>query len=918
MLNASSSLVALTVGGNNQATAYSGNFTGGANLLKTGTNLLALSGNSSTLGSLQVTAAGTLALTNATISMANLQLVTDNATLLINGGNISVSTDSRIGGANGVYNIGGNATVYLPKLVIGSASAANTNNLVTVSGTAQVYQNQTGGSQNPVDALWIGGNNSGSGGLLLKDSAYWNNGSAAANIVVVGNNGTGQGSLTIQDSASFYNGTVIRVADLAGNVGTVNLNGGVCSVNGFSKGAGLGTINVNNGQIQALTATANFFLGFTNTGGSNSVNLVSGKLTFDNNGNAVTINNVLSGAGGLVSQGGGTLTLPLANTYTGNTVINAGTLILTNAGSINTSASISNNTSSILDVSGATTQLAIAGALTLNDSTLAANLASTNISVGTLGTAGSANTINVTALPAVVSLPATVRIIKYNSAAAGLVDGGNNLTTLGVTLPPFASPQGYLTNNAAAKSIDLVITSMLIAPTITSQPAGDSAYGGGKAHFTILLAVTNSPSLHYQWRKAGVPMSDGSSVSGSTSATVHLSNIASGDAVNYDVMVTNVSGSVTSSPAALTFLVPTNYEAAAVAAGPTALYMFQETGDPSGGGVTAFDYEGDLDGIYGTTAANAFNGITGPNPSSGFPGIDAATVAAHFQGGVPDSQVTIPPLNLNTNTVTLAAWVNPGSPAASAGIIFCRGGSTVAGLNTTGSFDANGNRTLGYTWNNEAGTYGWNSQIAPPTGIWSYVALVITPTNATVYVVNTNGLLSASNPYAHVIQSFATNTLIGEDGINTGGREYDGSVYGVAIYGKALGQSQLEAIYGAASGVSNFAPVIVAQPVSPTLYAEQNATISVQASGTQPLGYQWLSFDGVGAYTLIANGGRISGATSASLIISNLALADATNYVVVVTNNYGAVTSSVATLTVTPVGPAENITNSTVEGAGSD
>jgi len=39
------------------------------------------------------------------------------------------------------------------------------------------------------------------------------------------------------------------------------------------------------------------------------VNLISGKLTFDNNGNAVTINNVLSGAGGLISQGSGTLTL---------------------------------------------------------------------------------------------------------------------------------------------------------------------------------------------------------------------------------------------------------------------------------------------------------------------------------------------------------------------------------------------------------------------------------------------------------------------------------------------------------------------------------------------------------------------------------------------------------------------------------
>ena len=918
MLNAASSPVAITVGGNNQPTTYGGNFSGGANLFKAGTNMLTLTGNNSSLNTVQLTAGGTLAITNATTTIANLQLVTDNTTLIIQDGTTTVTTDTRIAGANGVYNIGGNATAYLPKVVIGSASAENTNNLLTVSGNAQVYQNQTGGSQNPVDALWIGGNNSGSGGLLLENNAYWNNGSTAANIVVIGNNGTGQGSLTLQDNASFYNGTVIRVADLVGNVGTVNLNGGVCSVNGFSKGAGLGTINVNSGGIQALTATANFFLGFTNTSGTNAVNLISGKLTFDNNGNAVTINNVLSGAGGLISQGSGTLTLPLANTYTGNTVINAGTLILTNAGSINSSSSISNNAGATLDVSGAATQLSIAGALTLNNSTLIANLATTNLTVGTIGTVGAASTINLTALPTINSLPASVRVIKYTTAAPGLVDGGNNLTALGVTLPATSSPLGYLTNNTAAKSIDLVITSMVLVPVIVSQPAPDSAYPGYKAHFSVALQLTNSAGLAYNWRKNGVPLADGSNLVGTATATMHISSASTNDAANYDVIITNISGSITSSPALLTILSPTNYEAAAVAAGPSALYMMQETNDPSTGTAIAFDYAGDLDGVYGVSAQNGFNGITGPTSSSGFPGFSSTTTALQSQGFVTNSQVTIPPLNLNTNTVTLTAWINPSTPAAFSGIVFCRNGSTVAGLNISGGTDINGNPALGYTWNNEAGTYGWNSQIAPPSGVWSYVALVITPTNATVYIFNTNGLLSASNPYTHVVQSFSGNTLVGADNISTGNREFNGSLYGAAIYASALTQRQLETIYGAASGVSNFPPVIVSQPVSQSLYAQQTATISAPASGTQPLSYQWMTFDGVGAYANIANGGRISGATSASLVISNLALADATNFVLVVTNNFGVVTSSVATLTVNPVGPAENITNSTVEAAGSD
>jgi autotransporter-associated beta strand protein len=915
MLNDSSSLVALTVGGNNQPTVYSGSLNGGANLLKAGTNVLVLSGNS-TLNSVQLTGPGTLIITNGTVTIANLQLVTDNATLQINNANTTVTTDSRIAGANGVYGING-GTLMLPKLVIGSAAAANTNNLVTVSGNAQVYQNQTGGSQSPVDALWIGGNNSGSGGLLLKDNASWNNASAAANIVVIGNNGTGQGFLTIQDNATFFNATAIRVADLAGNVGTVNLNGGVCLVNGFSKGAGLGTINVNGGQVQALTATANFFTGFTATSGTNAVNLVSGKLTFDNGGFGVTVNNVLSGSGGLASQGGGSLTLTASNTYTGNTIISAGSLVLTGAGSINSSSSVSNSTSATLDVSAANAQLAIGGTFTLNNSTLSLSLASTNVSVRTFGTTvGSANVINVTALPAVASLPADIRVIKYVTAAPGLVDGGNNLTGLSVTLPAVGSPMGYLTNNAVAGSIDLIVTNMVLIPVIASQPLPDSAYGGGKAHFSAGLEVTNSPGLQYHWRKAGVLLSDGSNVSGSASPTVHLSNIAPGDAVNYDVVMANTSGSVTSSPAMLTFLTPSNYEATAVAAKPVALYMFQETGDPSTN-TTAYDYEGDLDGIYGVAAQNGFNSVAGPTPADGFPGFDSATLAAHFQGFVSNSDAVIPPLNLNTNTVTLAAWIEPASPPANAGIIFCRGSGTTAGLNFTASTDINNFRTLGYTWNNDAGTYGWNSQIAPPPGMWSYVALVVTPTNATIYIMNANGLLSASNPFTHVNQGFSANTTIGEDNISTGNREFDGSVYGAAIYPTALSQLQLANMYGAASGVSNFPPVISVQPNSTNLYAVQNATFSSLVGGSQPLVYQWQWFDGAN-YFNITDGGRISGSATASLVISNLALSDATNFVLVVTNSFGSVTSSVATLTVNPVGPAANITNSTVLASGQD
>ncbi|MDB6019549.1 MAG: Autotransporter-associated beta strand repeat protein [Pedosphaera sp.] len=911
LLNAASSIVTLTVGGNNASSAYSGSLTGSGNLLKAGTNILTLSGNS-TLNNLQVTASGgTLAINGGNSTMGALQIVTDNGTVLVSGGNTTVTLDSRIAGANGIYNVSG-GTLNLPKMVIGSAAAANTNNLMAVSGSAVVNQNQPGGS--PAQALWVGGNNNGSGALLLKDNASWANSSSAAGIVVIGGNGgTGQGSLTIQDSATFNYPNVVQVGATAGGVGTVYLNGGNFSANGFSRGSGSGTINANGGRMTALAANANLFAGFTATSGTNAVNLVSGNLTFDNGGFAVGITNTLSGAGGLIAHGGGTLTLSGSNSYTGRTTVNAGTLALTGTGSINNSGSVSNNTSSTLDVSAANRQLSISGTLTMNDSTLVANLLNTNITVGTFGTAGSANTINISALPTISSLPTTVRVIKYTTAASGLVDGGNNLVTLGVVLPPTGNPQGYLTNNTVAKSIDLIVTNYLLAPAIQNQPANDNAYAGGKAHFTVQLVVTNLAGVHYNWRKAGVPLSDGGSITGSTNSTLLLSNITAADAANYDVVITNNFGSVTSSPAALIYLTPTNYEEAAVAAGPTALYMFQETGDPATN-TAAYDYQGDLDGFYAVAAQNGFNGVTGPTPADGFPGFDVATVAAKFAGFTTNSHVAIPPLNLFTNTVSFAAWIKPGLPPANCGLIFSRGGGTIAGFNFTGSLDGSGNRTLGYTWNSEAGTFGWNSQIAPPPGVWSYVALVVSPTNATIYIFNVNGLLSASQNYTHVNQSFSASTWIGDDAFSGGNRQFDGSMYGAAIYAKALSQSQLENIYGAASGVSNFAPVIVSQPANVTRYEHQTATFNSTASGTQPLAYQWKYFDGASTYTDIVNSGRISGAQSSSLSISNLILADAGNLVLVVTNNFGSVISSVAVLTVNPVlGPPTNITTSAIQ-----
>ena len=81
-------------------------------------------------------------------------------------------------------------------------------------------------------------------------------------------------------------------------------------------------------------------------------------------------------------------------------------------------------------------------------------------------------------------------------------------------------------------------------------------------------------------------------------------------------------------------------------------------------------------------------------------------------------------------------------------------------------------------------------------------------------------------------------------------------------------------------------PVLLSQPASQSQRTGLNVIFSVAAAGTPPLKYQW-RFQGT----------NLLGATASLLNLTNIQPAQAGNYTVVVTNNYGIVTSAVAVLT---------------------
>jgi hypothetical protein len=86
---------------------------------------------------------------------------------------------------------------------------------------------------------------------------------------------------------------------------------------------------------------------------------------------------------------------------------------------------------------------------------------------------------------------------------------------------------------------------------------------------------------------------------------------------------------------------------------------------------------------------------------------------------------------------------------------------------------------------------------------------------------------------------------------------------------------------------------ITEQPASQTVGVGSDVTFNVDGFATHPYFLQWQK-DG----TNLVDGGRILGATSVPLTVSNAQLSDTGNYQFIITNNWGSVTSSVAVLTV--------------------
>jgi fibronectin-binding autotransporter adhesin len=489
------------------------------------------------------------------------------------------------GYAPGLYNLKG------PGLVsAGSEYIGDNGGFTQTAGTNAIAGNFTlANYQNPNGYYILSGS-----GLMSAVNEYIGNGyydysqtfthtggtNSVSGAIYIGYSGThaiynlsGSGVLS---AANEYLGYVDTVGDIYSAAGTVNQSGGLNSVTGtiyFGSGVnGGGGPNVYNltggtlaiGQVDLGPGgvTFNFGGGVLQANGPLSTALAmtltgsGGNAMINPAGYAVALSGALSGSGGLVLAGSGSLTLSANNSYSGGTIVSAGALIVSNTAG---SATGSGN----LTLQGGT--LASGPTGSISGSVLAGNSANT-ITPGGSGMIGSLGVGGLTLdnlSTMVFDISSTASLDQINDSGA-LGFNGSGTAKLLVTagslhngaykLIGFASLSGLSTANLAlgaigggsvpgsyttqitASALDLVVNYSNPNYTLRAAPVNPTLIVGGSTALTLTINNTGGSGTpdSINFSGLGATAGGGGSIAGTGgSGTVAPSNSASYSGVSF-------------------------------------------------------------------------------------------------------------------------------------------------------------------------------------------------------------------------------------------------------------------------------------------------------------------------------------------------------------------------------------------------
>jgi hypothetical protein len=422
-----------------------------------------------------------------------------------------------------------------------------------------------------------------------------------------------------------------------------------------------------------------------------------------------------------------------------------------------------------------------------------------------------------------------------------------------------------------------------VVPSILTQPQSKTIQPGSNVTFSVIAAGTGP--LKYQWRK------NGTNIASATGPSFVINPAQVSHSGDYSVLVTNKFGTITSSNAVLSVITPpviTSQPANITAAvGSNANFTI----GVSGGAPFNFQWRYNDTNILDATNSSLLLTNLQTTSAGAY-----RVVVTNFVGSVTSQvgtlTVVFPPSIITPPTNQV---VNAGSTA----MFFVEVGGTAP---FTYQWQYLGANIAGATINP------YSLANAQPNKAGQYRVIVA---NAGGSVTSSVAALTVNGPPAITLQPHSLTNLAGTSAsftVAAGGTEpliYQWRLNGNPLPGETAPTIQLPDVQTANAGnytalvtntagsvVSSIAtltvwypPAITAQPQSRIVPVTTPAKLTVAATGTAPLSYQWRFF-----------GTNLPGATTTSFSIASMQPTNAGDYTVLITNIAGSLLSQPATL----------------------
>jgi hypothetical protein len=521
-----------------------------------------------------------------------------------------------------------------------------------------------------------------------------------------------------------------------------------------------------------------------------------------------------------------------------------------------------------------------------------AQSAQANVSVNTalvFTTVPDAGTIKVGDTVTLRSLAVGTGPVRYQWRKDGVpIEGATNpdLTITGVTAAASGSYDVVATNPVGSFPSRAAFLAVRVPVSIAVQPESVVLNPGGR--LSLMVRASGSGPLSYQWRKGGVV------IAGATAETFSVSAVQVSDSGNYDVMVSNSLGTLTSDAASVRVNLPVLIEKQPQSVAALMGQDFALSVHATGKGPLTYQWRKDGVTIVGANG-DKYQVTSAQVSDSG----DYDVVVSNIVGSTASATAKVliqNPLKIVTQPVgrviDVGQDIDLSVVASSAGDIsyqWRKDGISISGATRT--------------------SYSLKSAKVSDAG--NYDVLVSGGANtvaSTVATVTVNGPVEIKKQPNSLVLPLGGSGEITVQIVGAGPLQYQWSKGGTIISGGTGATLKIDFVreqdYGVyavsisnGSGSVTSMPVTVsapkalgisAQPVGGTLNPGGAIMLGVTASGSAPFFYQWRR-DGV----------EIQGATGSKLSLANVSSAQSGSYDVLVRDTFGgSVRSTTAVITV--------------------